>query len=53
MVSLAEQYQIRRGMSLVAAADGDDRRPLWLDGWDEERIENVWENCFLYGSGAI
>ena len=53
MVAIAEKYQIRRAMSLVQAADEDPRRPLFMDTWGDEIIENVWENSFLYGSGAI
>ena len=53
MVSIAEKYQIRRAMSIVEAADRDEKRPLFLDEWGEDIIENVWENSFLYGSGAL
>lgn len=53
MVSVAEKYQIRRLMSLVETADKDERRPLFMETWDNDIIENVWENSFLYASGSI
>ncbi len=53
MVAIAEKYQIRRLMSLVETADKNEIRPLFMESWDDDIIENVWENSFLYGSGAI
>jgi hypothetical protein len=53
MVGIAEKYQIRRAMSLIEAHDQDERRPLFLDDWGDDIVENLWESSFLYGSGVI
>ena len=53
MIAIAEKYQIRRLMGLVETADKDETRPLFMESWDDDLMENVWENSFLYGSGAI
>lgn len=53
LVAIAEMYQLRRAMSLVEATDQDERRPLFSEDWAADLIENVWENTFLYSTGAI
>jgi hypothetical protein len=53
MLGIAEKYQLRRTMNLVVAGDEDERRPLWMEEWEDDCIELVWESSFLYGSGAI
>ena len=53
LLIIADKYRFRQAQYLVQLSDADPMTPLYLDSWDDDRIENAWEKYLEYGCGAI